>query len=156
MMTDPLNDIEGQIVNLLQGDGGYPTSTITEVLAGNIHEKFRDDLRTYYGHELPAIGVMSFGMATDDDGQTVYDVALQVVAMGGTLADLDEDVKTIVAKIVRLLQKQNEADGTCLLGTAERISDINGQIVHGTIETDDDYQLAVLGEVNCKVTVYGE
>lgn len=156
-MTDPLNTIEDEIILLLKGGTGYETSTITEVSSGNFHTKFREDLRTYYAHELPAIGVMSFGFSGDDTNQSAIDVSIQVVAMGGTLSSLDATVKTIVSKAVILLKKQNtNRGGLCLQGYAEAIEDISGQIIHGIIEEDNDFRIVVLGEINCVVRVMGE
>jgi hypothetical protein len=163
-MDDALNTIETEIVNLLQGDGGYIANDITSgvghlVEPTNVHEKFHDDISTYNDHELPAVAVMSFDYSEVSDNNDEVNVKIQVTNAGGDLATMDRDTKIIVGKIVKLLKKQRPTHSTCLRDNAEDIKNISAQIISGTIidEDNDNYQLIVnLGEISFTVLIIGD
>ena len=129
----------------------------------NIHQKFREDLRTYVDHELPAIGVRSFSYEEVEDDKDEIQLQIQVVNTGGTLATIEAECKTIVAKVIKLLKKQRpRLGGKCLRENAEDILNISGQIITGQISEDDDEgnvisQLIVcLGEISCTILIIGD
>jgi len=161
-MDDALNTWETEITNLLKGEGGYDENDLVPdlVQANNIHIKFREDIRTYYGHEIPAIGVMSFNVAETSDNQDETQMMIQTVNKGGDLSDMDQVTKSIIWKIWELLKAQRPNKGNlCLQGQADDIQDMSADIIHGGIEeqeSDDFSDLFVIGEIRFTIISKGD
>jgi len=160
-MDDALNTWETEVINLFKGTGAYDSNDLTDnVSAANMHVKLREDIRTYYGAQVPAIGVMSFNVTEVSDNRDEIQMLAQVVHTGADLPTLDNTVKIIIWKMWKLLKAQRATgNNECLNGNAEDIENMSADIIHGGIpETDsDDFSaLFALGELRFTIISKGE
>jgi hypothetical protein len=146
----------------LKGEGEYDDNDLVPdlVQANNIHIKFREDLRTYLAHEIPAIGVMSFNVTEVDDNRDETQMMIQIVNKGGDLSDMDQTVKIIIWKIWNMLKAQRPNKGNiCLQDNADDIENMSADIIHGGIEeqeSDDFSDLFVIGEIRFTIISKGD
>lgn len=131
-MNDSLNTVETEIVDFLKGN-----SNVTGLVAASkIHEKVREDIKSYLDHELPAVAVHATGYYdTGDKRKTGIEVYGEIVYRYGTLATGDNTVKEILSMIRQELNNASPyRDGE---GIEEQFDDIyvsEGDVVHWNVK----------------------
>lgn len=106
-MDDILNAAESNVVAFLQAD-----SDITDI-ANLIHEKLREDIRSYRKQDTPAVAVHATGFSVDEDDRHITRVLLflEVVDAGGELNVIDGRVKQLIALILKKLRAESPYTG---------------------------------------------
>jgi hypothetical protein len=137
-MTDKFNTTENQIVAFLDADSDIYG------LVNLVHAKLKEDQRTYYKHEIPAIGVQVIGYqpTEDDRHEKIISCIVEVTSHGGDVAAVDNVVKQIASLVIDKLDAESPyLDGGGISNNFEDIicenaSIIPGWLVGASIEVD--------------------
>lgn len=143
-MTNMLNTVETNMLTFLSAD------TSLDALVTTFHAKLKMDQRTYSDHEVPAIGVYSQAISTNDDDhrhENLVKLYVEVTDYGGTISTVDDSVKQIADLVMRKLRDESPYRGGN--GLSSSVRDIivrscqivpfaitNGWMVSASVEVD--------------------